>query len=87
MSSDACTLSYLTQSQIVINVLMFKVLLAALSVYQMLWPASNNNASLPCSNDFLKQVLAKGTFTRYDLSGRFLQIVCARSLTQNDLNV
>ena len=57
MSSDVCTLSYLTQSQIVINVLMFQVLLAT-SVSQMLWPASDNNASLPCSNDFLKRVLA-----------------------------
>ena len=31
--------------------------------------------------------LFKGTFTRYDLSGRFLQIVCARSLPCRDLNV
>ena len=29
----------------------------------------------------------KGTFTRCHLSGRFLQIVCARSLTYRDLNV
>ena len=31
--------------------------------------------------------MTEGTFTRYDLSGRFLQIVCARSLTCRDLNV
>ena len=41
-----------------INVLIFQVLLATLSVYQMLWPVSNNNTFIAYSNDFLKQVLA-----------------------------
>ena len=41
--------------------LIFQVLLATLSVYQMLWPASNNNNSLAYSNDFLKQVLANSS--------------------------